>query len=317
MTESDLIDMRHGTDVAAPARAVYDHVVGATRWPYIFAPTIHVEQEDLSPGEERLRLWAFANGEVRSWTSRRSLDPALLTIGFRQEVPAAPLREMSGQWRISKLAGNRARVELLHRFRVAGDEETVAWARRATDRNSVAELAKLREAVEQGTRFEATVVTFTDAVRLDADPDRVYDFLYRVDRWPDRIPHVARLEVTGPDPDTQVMEMDTSAADGSVHTTRSVRICFPQSRTIVYKQTSPPELLSAHVGRWTVRAAGAVVEAVSQHTAVIRPERIAEILGPDVTLEQARATVRRLLGANSMTTLEHAALSSEAGTVPA
>jgi aromatase len=314
MTQSDLIVLRHEIDIAAPACAVYDHVAEARRWPYLLTPTIHVEQEQLTPGQEHLKLWAFAKDEVRSWTSLRTLDSALLRIGFRQEVPAAPLREMSGEWRISELPGGRAHVELLHSFRVAGGADTVAWARQATDRNSVAELAKLRDALEQGPDFAQTVVTFTDALRIDADPERVYDFLYRADLWPERIPHVARLELTGTDPSTQVMEMDTRAADGSAHTTHSVRICFPQTRTIVYKQTAPPELLSAHVGRWTVRVTDTGVEAASQHTAVIRPEKVAAVLGPDATLEQACRTVRKMLGANSMITLEHAALNSEART---
>jgi aromatase len=301
---SDLIVQGHVIDVAASAHDVYDLVVKTDRWPFIFSPTIHVEREDLPEGEERLRLWAFANGVVRNWTSRRSLDPEGLRVWFQQEMPAPPLEHMAGEWKITSLSDNQAHVELLHSFRIAGDDQKVAWAKQATDRNSVAELAALRDTVEKGRQFQDTVVSFTDKVLVNADPERIYDFLHRVDLWPTRVPHVARLDLTEVDSATQMIEMDTCSSNGSMHTTRSVRICFPESRTIVYKQTSPPDLLSSHVGRWTVRGTDSGVEASSQHTAVIRPEKIAEVLGEGATVEQARQTVRRLLGANSMTTLE-------------
>src|SRR5215470_592438 len=108
--------------VAAPPRAVYDLVADTGRWPYIFTPTVHVQRLYGTETYERLRLWAVADGAVRSWISQRTLDPRELRIGFRQENPAAPIAAMAGEWVFAALPGNATFVVLLHKFRAVGDD---------------------------------------------------------------------------------------------------------------------------------------------------------------------------------------------------
>jgi hypothetical protein len=101
------------------------------------------------------------------------------------------------------------------------------------------------------------------------------------------------------------MEMDTVTADGSAHTTRSIRVCLPYE-SIVYKQLVPPALLLGHSGAWTFEdtADGAVVTA--EHTVAIDPAAVAGVLGEGATIARAREFLRSALGANSRTTLAHA-----------
>ncbi|SDT78887.1 aromatase/cyclase [Actinoplanes derwentensis] len=308
MPEAAVHHTRHSIDVEASADAVYPIIADVTRWPYTFGPTIHVDllehHADGPERTERLRLWATANGVVRSWTSRRTLTPAAGRIVFRQEVSAAPVASMGGEWRLEPLGDGRTRVILLHDFTVAGEDPgAAAWVEKAVDANSTVELAALRAAAlpaAAGTRL-----SFEDSVHVPAPPGDVYEFLYRADRWNERLPHVARVELTEDDPDVQTLEMDTIAPDGSVHTTKSVRVGFPTSR-IVYKQTTLPPLLAAHTGAWTLRADGDGVTVTSQHTVVLRPERIEPLLGAAATLADARALVQRNLSTNSTRTLQQA-----------
>ncbi|MEF2529087.1 hypothetical protein [Streptomyces sp. CS62] len=99
------------------------------------------------------------------------------------------------------------------------------------------------------------------------------------------------------------MAMDTLTADGSVHTTESVRVCFPHAGRIVYKQTTTPALMAAHTGEWSVIPDETGVTAVSQHSVLLREEAVERVLGPGTTVAQARQYVREALGRNSTATL--------------
>lgn len=305
----------HTVMIGAPAKVVYDLVADVTTWPYTFGPTVHAEVFERDGSTERLRLHAFANGDVRTWTSRRELDPANLHVRFEQERSAAPVKTMGGEWRIVPIADSATRVDLLHHF-TAAQPEAVDLILNAVNNNSDAELAALKRAAEYGDDYDKLVLSFSDSITIHAGRKDVFDFLYRSDLWPQRLPHVARLDLKEAVTGVQSMEMDTRSPDGSIHTTHSVRVCFPYDG-IVYKQTATPPIMAAHVGRWTLKDIGdgieAGIEATSHHTVVIRPEVVSEVLGPDGTLERARELIRHALGTNSLTTLRHAKEFAENG----
>ncbi|CAL9640200.1 hypothetical protein SUDANB32_06311 [Streptomyces sp. enrichment culture] len=295
----------HSTEVAAPAGIVYGLIADAERWPLFFPPNVHVERLETDGTNERLRMWATANGQVRSWISQRVQDPATRRVEFCQSHPQAPVRTMRGTWAVEELPGNTTQLTLLHDFTVHGDRpQDTAWVERAVDTNSRAELAGLKQLAERWTRLDELVLSFQDIVRVDAPAEPVYDFLYRAADWPRLIPHVARLDLTEDQPGVQVMTMDTLTADGAAHTTRSVRICFPHAGRIVYKQTATPALMEAHTGEWSVVFDGSGTTAVAQHTVVLREDAVERVLGPGADLAQARRHVREALGRNSTATLE-------------
>ncbi|MFE3582136.1 aromatase/cyclase [Streptomyces vinaceus] len=299
----------HETEVAAPAGVVYGLIADPVQWPLYFPPNVYVERLEFDGVHERLRMWATANGRVKSWTSRRVLDVAARRIEFRQEVPAAPLSAMTGTWIVEPLGAERSRLVLLHDFSVAGDRaEDVEWVERATDTNSRAELGNLARLGARWGRLDDLVMSFEDTVRVDAPPELVYAFLERAERWPELLPHVARLELTEPEelPGVQVMAMDTLTADGSAHTTESVRVCFPAAGRIVYKQTRTPALMSAHTGAWTVTGGAYGSTVTSRHGVVLREEAVAGVLGASADLAAARRYVREALGRNSTATMTYA-----------
>ncbi|GAA2259165.1 hypothetical protein GCM10010232_57250 [Streptomyces amakusaensis] len=289
--------------MAAPAGVVYGIVADAVGWPLYFPPSVHVERVESAGREERLRIWAMANGQVKSWSSHRVLDQERRRVEFRQERSAAPVKSMGGTWSVEPLGAEKSKLVLLHDFTVEGDSASdVAWVERATDTNSSAELENLKKLAERWTRLDDLTLSFKDSVHVAGPADAVYDFLHRVGDWPDLVPHVSRVKVVEEE-GVQVMSMDTRTTDGATHTTESVRVCFPRTGRIVYKQTVTPALMSAHTGEWQIVPDTSGVTVTSHHSVILREENIKQVLGEGADIAEARRYVREALGRNSTMTL--------------
>src|SRR5581483_9214056 len=296
----------HEISVSAPAGRVYELLADVGGWPEMFPPTIHAERAEGDANEELIRIWATANGTARSWTSRRHHDRARLTIAFRQERSVPPVRSMGGSWIVETVSGTACHVRLLHDFAAAtGDPADLDWIGEAVDRNSEAELRALKERAELAGPDQ--LFTFDDTVPVDGAAEDVYDFLNEAQLWRERLPHVARVSLDEQTPGLQVLEMDTRAKDGSIHTTRSVRVCQPH-REIIYKQIVLPPVLALHTGRWLIepRAGGGVL-VTSRHTVRLN----VSALGEDADVSATRQAVRAALGGNSLATLRLAKAHAE------
>ncbi|POX55044.1 cyclase [Streptomyces sp. Ru71] len=305
--------VEHAITVGAAAADVYRLLAEVENWPRLFPPSVYVDYLERDGNEERIRIWATANGEPKNWTSRRVLDPEGLRIRFWQEVSAPPVKEMTGTWIIEPLGAAETRVRLLHEYRAIDDDpEGLAWIDEAVDRNSRAELPGLKTNLELSTQAAGLTLSFEDSVRIDGSAKDVFDFLNEAQLWTERLPHVAAVELTEDTPGLQTLRMDTRTKDGSTHTTESVRVTFPHHR-IAYKQTTLPALLTLHTGYWQLdEGPDGVTTATSQHTVVIAEENIAPVLGPDAGVPEARAYLREALGGNSRATLGHAKEYAEA-----
>ncbi|MEU2582955.1 aromatase/cyclase [Streptomyces avermitilis] len=303
-------EVEHEITVLAPATAVYRLIAEVANWPHVFPPTVHVEIVEHTGAEERIRIWATANGEAKSWTSYRRLDPDALRVDFRQETPAPPVAAMGGAWVIEALSGEESRVRLLHTYEAVGDEAAaLEWIDSAVDRNSTSELAALKSHVEAAHRSagaaDGLLLSFEDTVQIDGEAKDVYAFLDEAGLWPERLPHVAGSTLTEDTPGLQVLRMDTRTKDGHTHTTESVRVCFPPER-IVYKQTTLPVLMRVHTGNWTLRKNADGVSVTAQHTVIVNEANIERILGEGSGVEQAKKHIQDALSHNSRATLAHA-----------
>jgi aromatase/bifunctional cyclase/aromatase len=294
----------HTIDIDAPRDVVYGIVADAASWPLHFTPSIHVRRTALDGSAERLQIWASAGGQVKTWTSRRDLDPQHHRIAFRQEVCSPPVAAMGGEWVLGEAPAGGTRVTFHHDFEAVDDDPAgVEWINNVVESNTTMELADIKALAENVHRRRELTLSFEDSVLVHGSPDAVFDFLYQAKRWPERLPHVAEMDLREDVPNVQSMRMCTSAADGSVHTTESVRICFPESRRIVYKQLVTPPLMTAHIGAWTIRQAEEGVRVTSWHSVVVNESAIRDVLGPDGTVDAARTLIRNALGGNSRATL--------------
>ncbi|MCG7205428.1 aromatase/cyclase [Streptomyces arenae] len=304
-------EVEHEITVDAPAAAVYHLLADVVNWPRIFPPTIHVDRVEHTGAEERIRIWATARGQAKHWTSRRTLDPDVLRITFRQEISTPPVAAMGGAWIIEPLGDDQARVRLTHDYRAVDDDpEGLAWIDDAVDRNSRSELAALRTNVEAAHAAEDLTFSFTDSVTVAGAAKDLFDFVNEADRWAERLPHVASVRLTEDTPGLQTLEMDTRAKDGSTHTTKSYRVTFPHHR-IAYKQVTLPALLTLHTGVWTFEETAEGTVASSQHTVSLNTDTITAVLGPEATVADARTYVHTALSTNSLATLGHAKAHAE------
>lgn len=309
MSDTATREVEHGIEVLAPADALYELIADVAKWPQIFPPSVHVEYVERDGLEEVIRIWATANGEAKTWTSRRALDPGLLRVDFRQERSQSPVASMGGAWIVEPLSEHESRVRLLHDYRAVDDDpEKLAWLDQAVDRNSRAELAALKANAELTIGGDELLLTFDDTVQIDGPAEDVYDFINDAHLWSERLPHVVRVSLEEETPGLQILEMDTRMKSGDVHTTKSVRVCFPHSR-IAYKQIQVPALMTLHTGQWLLEGStdgsgGCTV--TSEHTVHINEANIAKVLGDDAGIDDARTFVRNALGTNSRTTMQHA-----------
>lgn len=302
MTTSAVRETEHEIKVAAPAERVYELIADVGRWPEIFPPTVHAEVVEKDGNSELIRLWATANGTAKTWTSRRRHDQERMSVTFRQERSQHPVGGMGGEWVVEPVSEDECRVRLLHDFFAASDDPAdLEWISQAVDRNSASELQALKKSAELTGPDQ--LITFDDTVTVDGSAKDVYDFLNEAQLWQERLPHVARVSLEEETPGLQVLEMDTSTKDGSVHTTRSVRVCWP-STSIVYKQIVLPALMTLHTGRWLIEERdGAGVSVTSRHTVQINTVNIAGVLGEDADVQTAQEFVRKALSGNSLATL--------------
>lgn len=302
-------EVEHEITVAAPAEAVYRLIAEVENWPRIFPPTIHVEYVERGDREERIRIWATANGEVRNWTSRRVLDPAARRIEFRQEVSPAPIASMGGAWVIEPRGPGECRLRLLHDYRAIDDDPAdLAGIAKAVDTNSRSELAALKTNLEAVAKTEELTFSFEDSVRVEGSVKDVYDFVNEAQRWAERLPHVASVRLDEQEPGLQTLEMETRTKDGNTHTTKSYRVCFAPNK-IAYKQVTLPALLALHTGYWTFQEDGSGVVATSQHTVVLDPDNIAA----DAEIANVKKLVQEALSTNSTATLGYAKAHAERG----
>jgi aromatase len=303
MPVSQVREVAHDITVSAPADAVYRLIADVRNWPRIFPPTIYVDRLEHTSDEERIHIWATANGEAKDWISRRTLDAGRRRIDFRQEVSSPPVAAMSGTWLIEPVSDTASLVRLLHDYRAVDDDPaSLGWIDRAVDQNSRSELAALKRNVELAHATEEVTFSFVDTEQIRGSIVDAYDFVNDAQLWEQRLPHVARVRLDEPMPGLQTLEMDTRATDGSTHTTKSFRVCMRPYR-IAYKQVTLPALLTLHTGVWTFEAGTGGVTASSQHTVTLNTTNISRVLGPDAGVAEARAYVRRALSTNSRATL--------------
>ena len=112
----------HAVRVRGSADAAYRLLADVSLWPQHFQPTVFAERVEGDDTDERIRIWAFANGEVRTWTSRRRLDPVARSVEFRQEV-SQPLDVAERSVPFVQMEHRRLQAKRAHGARAADAED--------------------------------------------------------------------------------------------------------------------------------------------------------------------------------------------------
>ncbi|MFJ9445086.1 aromatase/cyclase [Kitasatospora sp. NPDC101235] len=304
MTEkSEPLVAEYSIVMSAPAQRAFALIEDAVRWPQHFTPVVHTERTQESADRDELRIWGLRGEDaVRVWTARRVFDRAGLRISFTNEPAVAPLAASGGEWSFTDQGDGTSRVTVRHEFTMLPDADVPA-ERIAEElgKHSRKQLEELKLAAELGDELDRLVVDFEDPLFIGGAVEDSWAILYEADKWPERLAHVHKLTMTEDVPNIQFFDMDTTTPDGRGHFTRSVRVCLPHGK-IVYKQVTPPPLLTAHTGHWAWVETPEGHLLSSRHTVTINPAKLA-LLGEGTTVEDARKYLRRVLSTNSMTNL--------------
>ncbi|GGX79782.1 aromatase/cyclase [Streptomyces minutiscleroticus] len=300
--------VRHAVTIEAPAERCYALIADLDAWAQHFAPAVHAEiLERADDGAELVRRWALTgDSSVHTWDAWRRMDPEAARIVLDQVEPDAPLASMRATWTFSSEAASTTEVVVTHEFTLRDDspEDAARTVTEELDGRTPGQLESLRQTATAWEELEPRVISFEDPLFIGGRLEDVYEFLYAADKWPERVPHVGKLDLTEKTPGIQFFDMHTETPDGRAHTTRSVRICLPHNK-IVYKQTGLPALLDAHTGHWVFVETPEGVVAHARHTATIKPSAL-PLLGEGTTVADARRYLRRVLSTNSLQTLRYA-----------
>ncbi len=307
MTEPESLVVERSVPVQAAADAVFEAVVDVENWPQLLRGVVHVERTVRDETADEAQIWVLRGTDaVATWTSHRSLDRAARRVAFRNDPPAGPTTKSGGEWRVTEAEDGGCVLTVRHTLTPRPDVPAAAVEEMAAGvaKHSEAQLDELRQAVEQRDELAELTITFDDPLFIGGTAEDSYELLYRADQWPDRFPHVTRIDMTEDDRGVQFFDMDTLTPDGRAHTTRSVRICMAHHK-IVYKQISLAPLLTAHRGHWLFEQTPEGVIATARHSATIKPAAL-DMLFPGATVQDARRYLRKVLSANSVSNLRFA-----------
>jgi len=303
MTNTETFSVTDELLVAAPAADVRAVLTDLTLWTQLHRTSVHTEVLGTDGDEQILQHWSLSgDAAVRTWRERRVTSEDGSLIRFRHEQPEEPFTQLSGEWRFQPQSDGKTLVRNHHDFTVAaGSEHLVGELTERLRRGHQDCLATLAYGAENRAELEQLVISFEDPLFIAGSIQDAYDYLWEADKWEERIPHIAKLDIEEPAPQVQFFDMETSTPDGSSHTTRSVRIAV-EPEIIVYKQTRLPALLDGHTGHWKFTRTPEGVIAAARHTATIKPSALG-ILGAGSTVQDARNYLRKVLSANSMSNL--------------
>ncbi|MFG2877470.1 aromatase/cyclase [Streptomyces sp. NPDC048337] len=292
--------------IAAPAGVVYGLLADAVRWPLLLPSPVHVERIDFDGVRERLRLWDVAGGErVRSFHVRRVLHPESRTVEFEQEDTARPGVPTTGTWTVEASGEAECRVTLREERTLEGlPAAGTARSRQEWEAEPAEWLAHLKAVAERWERLDELLLSFEDSVHVDGPAELVYDFLHRIEEWPQRVPHVDAARVVEDVPGVQIADVDTCATpDGRTVASRAVRLCFPSAARIVFKELVTPGPIAAHTGEWSLIPDGDGVRVVCARQVMLSEDAAGLVPGPGTGLVEARRYVRTWLGRASTETL--------------
>ncbi len=94
--------------------------------------------------------------------------------------------------------------------------------------------------------FEGAVEASLD---MDCSPEAAYKAIYEMEKWPEKLPHVKRIETLYNDGIYQEFLMDVQSDTGLIQV-RSIRRCL-HGKEITFFQPTPPKFLKHHCGGWS------------------------------------------------------------------
>ncbi len=113
-------------------------------------------------------------------------------------------------------------------------------------------------------------------LEISCTPEEAYRAIYEMHKWPEKLPHVKRIEILYNDGVYQEFLMDVESSNSEMIQVRSIRRCVPDEG-IVFFQPTPPKFLKHHCGGWSFQklATGCCVK--TWHQWNLEPQKAKEL----------------------------------------
>ncbi|MFE9355155.1 SRPBCC family protein [Streptomyces olivaceoviridis] len=259
--------------VAAPARTVYELLTGLETWPRLFPWILHTEPLERDGHDDVVRYWGITDQEtIRTWVSRRHLDPDALRMKFEQEGAIGEVARLTGSWSFTPGRDGGTRVEAVHAFEVAEGAPTAPEKVAAMFHGRTrVQLARLTECAEGLAELDRRTLSFSGSLSVRADPAEVHRVLAEPRRWPELLPDVVHAHTVDKAPGVHFLELAERDADGDVRTSRTARLVLPGK--VVFKDLSPSGAVTQHTGQWRVAPAPEGATVTVTQAVVLDPGR--------------------------------------------
>jgi aromatase len=143
--------------IDAPLQLVWDMTNDVERWPELFTEYASVEilGREGDTVTFRLTMVPDADGQIWSWVSERTTDPRTWTVRAHR-VETGPFEHMHIQWSYEP-EGDGTRMTWVQDFHMKPTAPVDdAWMTDNINRNSVVQMAVIRDKVEAAARARAT-----------------------------------------------------------------------------------------------------------------------------------------------------------------
>ena len=140
------------------------------------------------------------------------------------------------------------------------------------------------------TPFEGKVET---SIFIKSTPEQMYNAIYEMEKWPEKLPHVKRIETLYNDGIYQEFLMDVQSEKGLI-CVRSIRRCLPDEG-IVFFQPQPPKFLKHHCGGWSFQKEADGCNAKTWHQWNLNKEYAEQMFPPQEQMSTQERVANTLL----------------------
>lgn len=113
-------------------------------------------------------------------------------------------------------------------------------------------------------------------LEMNCPIEEAYRAIYEMDKWPEKLPHVKRIETLYNDGVYQEFLMDVQSDAGMIQV-RSIRRCLPDEG-ITFFQPKPPKFLKHHCGGWSFHRRDSGCYVKTWHQWNLEPQKAQELL---------------------------------------
>ncbi|MDP1609097.1 MAG: phosphopantetheine-binding protein [Chlamydiales bacterium] len=113
------------------------------------------------------------------------------------------------------------------------------------------------------------------SLKINCLAEEAYKAIYEMEKWPEKLPHVKRIETLYNDGVYQEFLMDVQSDTGMIQV-RSIRRCLINEE-ITFFQPNPPKFLKHHCGGWSFQKEGSACQIKTWHEWNVKKEKAEEM----------------------------------------